>query len=72
MQVFDGLGSFRSVERSVGANGVSDICDQAIKGAWGMSWHQKTLKGVEDCDKPGGIVKQVLIPGSLNWCALNP
>lgn len=43
-------------------NGVFDICDQARKGAWGMSWHQKILKGVEDCDMSGGVVKQTLIP----------
>jgi hypothetical protein len=27
-----------------------------------MSWHQKALKGVEDCEKPGETVKRVLIP----------
>jgi hypothetical protein len=30
-----------------------------------MSWHQKALKGVEDCEKPGETVKRVLIPGSV-------
>jgi hypothetical protein len=34
----------------------------ATKGAWGMSWRQKALKGVEDCEKLGGVVKQMLIP----------
>src|SRR5262249_50221063 len=40
-----------------------DECGQATKGMWGMSWRQKAMKGVEDCDKPGGTVKRVLIPG---------
>lgn len=31
-----------------------------------MSWYQKAMKGVEDCDKPGGVVKRTLIPGFLN------
>lgn len=39
-----------------------DLCGQATKGAWGMSWRQEALKGVEDCEKLGGIVKRVLIP----------
>ena len=43
-----------------------DKCGQATKGAWGMSWRQKALKGVEDCEKLGGVVKQMLIPRSLN------
>lgn len=30
------------------------------------------MKGVEDCDKPGGAVKQALIPGSPNYHTLNP
>jgi len=38
---------------------------------WGMSWHQKTKKGAENCDKPGGVVKQALIPGFLNKLTLN-
>ena len=46
--------------------------DQATKGAWGMSWRQEASKGVEDCEKLGGIVKQVLIPRYPNWSALNP
>ena len=44
----------------------SEQCGQASKGVWGMSWRQEAKKGVEDCDKPGGMVKRVLIPGSLN------
>ena len=45
---------------------------QATKGAWGMSWRWKAMKGVEDCDKPGGAVKRALIPGFLNDRVLNP
>ena len=45
---------------------VLDICGQATKGTWGMSWHQKAMKGVEDCEKSGGAVKQAMIPESLN------
>ena len=43
-----------------------DQCGQATKGVWGMPRRQKAMKGVEDCDKPGGLVKRELIPGSLN------
>ena len=39
-----------------------DKCGQATKGVWGMSWHQEAMKGVEVCDKPGGVDKQVMIP----------
>jgi hypothetical protein len=39
-----------------------DLCGQATKGAWGMSWHQEAMKGVEDCEKLGGVVKQAMIP----------
>jgi hypothetical protein len=39
-------------------------CGQATKGAWGMSWRQKTKTGVEDCEKSGVVVKQTLIPVS--------
>src|SRR6266498_1539187 len=46
--------------------GGQDQCGQATKGMWGMSWRQEAMKGVEDCEKPGGMVKRVLIPGSLN------
>jgi hypothetical protein len=51
---------------------VVDKCGQATKGTWGMSWRQKALKGVEDCEKLGGAVKQALIPGFLNCDTLNP
>jgi hypothetical protein len=27
-----------------------------------MSWRQKTMTGVEDCEKFGVVVKQTLIP----------
>ncbi len=43
-----------------------DLCGQAIKGVWGMSWYQEAMKGVEDCEKPGGVVKQAIIPGFPN------
>jgi len=33
---------------------------------WGMPRRQKAMKGVEDCDKLGGLVKRELIPRSLN------
>ena len=39
-----------------------DQCGQATKGVWGMSWRQEAMKGVEDCDKLGGLVKRELIP----------
>ena len=52
--------------------GALDSCGQATKGAWGMSWRQEAMKGVEDCDKPGGAVKQALILGFLNQAVLNP
>ena len=42
------------------------------KGAWGMSWYQKILKGVEDCDMSGEVVKQTLIPEFPNRLKLNP
>ena len=45
---------------------------QATKGVWGMSRRQKAMKGVEDCDKPGGAVKRALSPGCPNYRALNP
>jgi len=44
---------------------------QATKGARGMSWHQEAMKGVEGCDKPGGAVKQALIPGFPNYRTVN-
>ena len=37
-----------------------------------MPRRQKAMKGVEDCDKPGGLVKRELIPGSLNQLQMNP
>jgi len=39
---------------------------------WGMSGRQEAMKGVEDCDKPGGAVKQALSPGCPNYRVLNP
>ncbi len=49
-----------------------DQCGQATKGVWGMSWRQKAMKGVENCDKPGEAVKRALIPGFPNDRMLNP
>jgi len=46
-------------------------CGQTRKGVWGMSWRQKAMKGVEDCEKPGEAVKRALIPGFLNYRMLN-
>ena len=57
---------------ATGAFGEQDQCGQATKGVWGMSWRQEAKKGVEDCDKPGGLVKRELIPGCPNDPALNP
>ena len=54
------------------AKRVCDQCGQATKGMWGMSWRQEAMKGVEDCDKPGEVVKRALIPGYPNERALNP
>ena len=45
---------------------VLDIGGQATKGAWGMSRRQKAMKGVEGCEKLGGVVKRALIPGFPN------
>ena len=50
---------------------VMSQCCQANKSVWGMSWRQEAMKGVADCEKPGGAVKRALIPGSLNNCILN-
>ncbi len=36
-----------------------------------MSWHQEAMKGVEDCEKLGGVVKQAMIPGFPIWHVLN-
>ena len=49
-----------------------DLCGQATKGVWGMSWRQVAMKGVEGCEKPGEAVKQALIPGFPNYRMLNP
>ena len=59
------------VSLSLTCQGV-DQCGQATKGVWGMPWRQEAMKGVEDCDKPGGLVKRELIPGSLNYPHVNP
>jgi len=39
---------------------------------WGMPRRQEAMKGVEDCDKLGGLVKRELIPRSLNQHGVNP
>ena len=54
------------------ASGVRGQCGQASKGVWGMSRRQEAMKGVEDCEKPGGAVKRALRPGSPNRRVLNP
>ena len=41
---------------------VRDCDGQTIKGTWGMSWRQKTMKGVEVCEKLGGVGKRAMIP----------
>lgn len=64
----DGENDEFSIPSSLGA---LNSYDQATKGIWRMSWHQKTLKGVEDCEKLGGVVKRALIPRSLNRHVLN-
>ena len=61
-----------SPQRKRGRVGGQDQCGQATKGMWGMSWRQEAMKGVEDCEKPGGAVKRALRPGSLNNRVLNP
>ena len=53
-------------------DGGLDSCGQATKGAWGMSWRQEAMKGVEDCDKPGVAVERAPIPGFPNERTLNP
>ena len=47
-------------------------CGQATKGVWGMSGRQEAMKGVEDCDNPGGAVNRALRPGCPNYRKLNP
>ena len=71
---FRGLEASRSRKRPEFVLGVrgQDQCGQATKGMWGMSRRQQAMKGVEDCDKPGGAVKRALRPGSLNDRTLNP
>ena len=51
---------FAAIDRGVDQGG------QATKGVWGMPRRQEAMKGVEDCDKPGGLVKRELIPGFPN------
>ena len=46
-------------------------CGQATKGVWGMSWRQEAMKGVEVCEKSGGVDKRALIPEFPNCRALN-
>jgi len=48
--------------RRVSCSRALDKCGQATKGVWGMSWHQKAMKGVEVCEKLGGVDKQMMIP----------
>ena len=55
-----GMPGDRKIAR--GLLGGLDNGGQAIKGARGMSWHKKALKGVEDCEKSGVVVKRALIP----------
>ena len=57
------IGNPRAYARRLAKNRGQDHCGQATKGMWGMSWRQEAIKGVEDCEKPGGAVKRVLIPG---------
>ena len=59
--------SWPSSPASAGVGGRGQ-CGQATKGMWGMSWRQEAMKGVEDCDNPGGAVNRALRPGSLNYC----
>ena len=68
---FFALVALRPSRTVVGVRGL-DLCGQATKGAWGMSWHQEAMKGVEDCEKLGGVVKQALSPRFPNQRALNP
>ena len=58
-----------SASERVGGRGQ---CGQATKGVWGMPWRQEAMKGVEDCEKLGGLVKRELIPRSLNYPCVNP
>ncbi len=68
-----GLGSLIGVSVLSGeAWEVLNLGGQATKGAWGMSWRRKAMKGVEVCEKPGGADKRALIPGFPNEHTLNP
>jgi hypothetical protein len=60
------------VEALLEGKGEQDQCGQATKGVWGMSWRQKAMKGVENCDKPWEAVKRALIQGFPNDRKLNP
>jgi hypothetical protein len=37
-----------------------------------MPWRQEAMKGVEDCDKLGELVKRELIPRFPNQLRVNP
>ncbi len=39
---------------------------QVTKSTWWMPRHQEAMKDVAGCEKPGGAVKQALIPGCPN------
>lgn len=62
---------FTELHESVAWVRALDLGGQATKGARGMSWRQEALKGVEVCDKPGGVDKRAVIPGCPNWHVLN-
>ena len=66
-RIYDGLNCKMKVLSLRGL----DICGQAIKSIWGMSWHQKAKKGVEVCDNLGVVDKRAMIPRSLNEHTLN-
>ena len=61
-EVWSSIRKARSQESKAPSFGALDSCGQATKGTWGMSWRQKPMKGVEDCDKSGVVVKRALIP----------
>jgi hypothetical protein len=48
----------RKMTRGEGANNAAKLV-RACGGCLGA----RRLKGVEDCEKPGGVVKRALIPG---------
>ena len=66
------LSTSRARKQAVSMKQGVDQCGQATKGVWGMPWRQEAMKGVEDCDKLGGLVKRELIPRSLNQSGVNP